>query len=120
MKSSAVHPFDFAVRERVERQDRRPSSFQSWSYETTTPLRFAAVQRAFQSLPTAIFRAKGVLALQESPERRGVVQLVGKRVTFARGEPWGDEKPHTQIVLIGTPNGIDPADLQQRFDACVE
>jgi G3E family GTPase len=93
--------------------------FATWSYETSTPLRFAAVQRAFQTLPETIFRAKGVLALHESPERRGIVHLVGKRVTFARGDPWGAEPPHTQIVLIGMPGGIDSADVQRRFDACM-
>jgi G3E family GTPase len=93
-------------------------AFATWSYETNQPLRFAAVQRAFQTLPETIFRAKGVLALHESPDRRSIVQLVGKRVAFARGEPWGDEPPHTQIVLIGTPDGIDPADVQRCFDAC--
>ena len=94
--------------------------FATWSYETDRPLRFAAVQRAFQTLPETIFRAKGVLALREAPERRSIVQLVGKRVTFVRGEPWGNEPPHTQIVLIGMPGGIAPADLQRRFDACAE
>lgn len=96
----------------------RRSSFESWSYETDQPLRFAAVQRAVQRLPETIIRGKGILALAESPERRTVVQLVGRRASFARGEPWGDEAPRTQIVLIGAPSSLDDHTLQQWFDSC--
>jgi G3E family GTPase len=93
-------------------------AFQTWSYESDRPFAFRAFQEALQTLPTTIFRAKGVLFVAESP-RRVIVQLVGKRFSTARGEPWGAEKPYTQLVLIGTAGGFNERDLAWRFEDCI-
>jgi G3E family GTPase len=93
-------------------------TFQAWSYESDRPFAFRALQEALQTLPTTIFRAKGVLFVAESP-RRVIVQLVGKRFSTARGEPWGAEKPYTQLVLIGTAGGFNERDLARRFEDCI-
>lgn len=66
-----------------------------------------------------IFRVKGVLWVAESPGRGAVLQVVGNRVTLTIGKPWGDTTPHTQLVMIGTPGGIDGAALTRTFDACL-
>ena len=92
--------------------------FNTWSYTTDKPLSHRAVRHAVKTLPPAIYRAKGVVFLDETPDRKGIVQLVGQRSRLIIGEPWGGEKPGTQLVFIGKPGGIDDCELQSRFDAC--
>jgi G3E family GTPase len=94
------------------------TEFCTWSYETEQPLLLRAVRDTLKTLPPTIFRAKGILALTESPKRRTMLQLVGSRMTLTVGGPWGMMPPHTQVVFIGTPDGIDTADLQRRFATC--
>ena len=93
--------------------------FNTWSYTTDKPLSHRAVRHAVKTLPAAIYRAKGIVYLDETPDRKGIVHLVGQRARLIIGEPWGDEIPRTQLVFIGEYGGIDDCELQSRFDACV-
>jgi G3E family GTPase len=95
------------------------SAFGAWSYESNQPFDLPALREALKTLPTSIYRAKGVLALADVPGRRGIVQLVGKRFAITIGEPWGDTSPRTQLVFLGTPDSITHADLAARFDVCL-
>jgi len=45
-----------------------------------SPFANKALRQAVESLPTIIYRAKGIIFLHESPDRRGVFQLVGQRM----------------------------------------
>ena len=92
--------------------------FNTWSYTTDKPLSHRAVRHAVKTLPPAIYRAKGVVYLNETPDRKGIVQVVGQRARLIIGAPWDDEKPGTRLVFIGKPGGIDDCELQSRFDAC--
>ena len=53
------------------------------------------------------------------PLNRYVLQMVGKRYHFEESGRWGDEAPRSEIVLIGSREGIDPDQLQSAFDACI-
>ena len=92
--------------------------FNTWSYMTDKPLSHRAVRHAVKTLPATIYRAKGFVYLDETPDRKGIVHVVGQRARLIIGEPWGDEKPGTQLVFIGEYGGIDDCELQSRFDAC--
>ena len=92
--------------------------FNTWSYTTDKPLSHQAVRHAVRTLPATIYRAKGFVYLDETPDRKGIVHVVGQRARLIIGEPWGDEKPGTQLVFIGEYGGIDDCELQSRFDAC--
>ena len=92
--------------------------FNTWSYMTDKPLSHQAVRQAVRTLPATIYRAKGFVYLYEIPSRKGIVHVVGQRARLIIGEPWGDEKPGTQLVFIGEYGGIDNCELQSRFDAC--
>lgn len=93
--------------------------FSTWLYESAAPLNFKALRRTVEKLPTPIFRAKGFIQLDEPANRRALLQMVGSRVRLTLGEVWTtDETPHTQIVFIGEPGSLDPAELQARFDRC--
>ncbi len=92
--------------------------FNTWSYTTDKPLSHRAVRHAVKTLPATIYRAKGFVYLDETPDRKGIVHVVGQRARLIIGAPWGDEKPGTQLVFIGEYGGIDATELQSRFEAC--
>ena len=93
--------------------------FSTWLYESAAPLNFKALRRTVEKLPNTIFRAKGFIQLDAPANRRALLQMVGSRVRLTLGEVWAaDETPRTQIVFIGEPGSLDPAELQDRFDRC--
>jgi G3E family GTPase len=81
-------------------------------------LSFDALKDVIYTLPSIILRAKGFIYLGEVPERRGILQLSGSRVTLSLGEPRGERKKETQLVFISNEQEIDTMDLQLRFDSC--
>lgn len=94
-------------------------SYSSYSWQQDEPLGFETVYRTFQSLPVSIFRCKGILHIHEVPDKRVILQMTGKRVTLAKGDPWDQVKPASQIVAIGAKGKIDQVDLDERFSACL-
>ena len=90
--------------------------FNTWSWTTDQPLLLKTLRKAIETLPVTIFRAKGFAYLADVPERRAVLQVVGRRVTLTMGEEWGDQTPFTQVVVIGTHDGVDAAALQAHFE----
>jgi G3E family GTPase len=92
--------------------------FHTWSYSSDQPLAFGAVCEIIRTIPTNIIRAKGWLYFSEVPERRGIFQLAGKRVSLSLGREWGAVKPKNQVAFISTSEEIDTEDLQLRFDSC--
>lgn len=93
--------------------------FETWSYHAERPFGLRAFQQVIKTLPMTIFRAKGVIWIAESPGRGAVVQMVGSRIMLTIGKPWDDTPPHTALVMIGTPGGIDGDTLTRQFDACL-
>jgi G3E family GTPase len=69
-----------------------------------------------RKLPGTVYRAKGVVYTTDAPNQRAVLQVVGRRVDISLQDEWGERPPRTQIVVIGAPNGIDPAMLGQQFN----
>lgn len=90
--------------------------FNTWSWTTDQPLLLKSLRKAIETLPVTIFRAKGFAYLADVPERKAVLQVVGRRVTLTMGEVWGDQTPFTQIVVIGTHDGVDASILQGHFE----
>lgn len=108
--------------ETVHEQDHNEMSlvFGTWEWASDAPLAFREFRRLITNLPHQVFRAKGVVYLQAVPDRRVVLQMVGKNAKLTLGKSWGDETPHSQIVLIGQRDGIHKLHLQNDFDAIVE
>ncbi len=94
-------------------------AFNTWSYETDQPLSLATLKETARKLPGSIFRCKGIVYAADAPQRRVVLQVVGRRVDVALLDEWDGSRPGTRIVAIGAPGGIDAADLQRRFEACI-
>ncbi len=90
--------------------------FNTWTYTADEPLLYKELCDAIDNLPVTIFRAKGFVQLKESPERKAVVHIVGKRAQLTFSGAWGEAGPHTQIVLIGTQGSVNAEKLQVLFD----
>jgi len=93
--------------------------FGTWSYETDQPLALEALREKLRKLPGTIYRAKGVVYTTDMPQRRAVLQVVGRRVDISYQEEWGQRVRRTQIVAIGAPGGIDAGMLENTFASCI-
>ncbi len=94
-------------------------AFSTWSYETERPLSLEALREAASKLPANIYRAKGVIYSSDSPARRAVLQVVGRRVDISLEGEWRDRRPRTQIVAIGAAGIIDKEALRAKFELCL-
>jgi G3E family GTPase len=90
--------------------------FSTWCFESDRPLSLEALREVVSKLPPEIYRAKGVVFTSDAPERRAVLQVVGKRVDISLQDVWGERKPRTQIVAIGTAGGIDAVELRSQIE----
>jgi G3E family GTPase len=93
--------------------------FSTWSYETDQPLALEALRESMRKLPGTIYRAKGVVYASDAPQRRAVLQVVGRRVDISVQEEWGERTPRTRIVAVGAAGGVDPSLLQKTFASCI-
>jgi len=93
--------------------------FSSWSYETEQPLVLETLQERLRKLPGTIYRAKGVLYTTAAPDRRAVLQVVGRRVDISIQEAWGERARRTQVVAIGAVGSIDATLLEETFRSCI-
>ena len=93
--------------------------FSTWSYETEKPLALEALREMVRKLPGSIYRAKGVVYSADAPQRRAVLQVVGRRVDVSLQDEWGVREPRTQIVAIAAAGGIDAKMLEESFASCI-
>jgi G3E family GTPase len=94
-------------------------AFSTWNYESDRPLSLEALCQAASKLPANIYRAKGVIYAADAPERRAVLQVVGRRVDISLADEWGERAPRTQIVAIGARGAIDKEALHHKFEQCL-
>ena len=69
--------------------------------------------------PANIYRCKGVIYSAEIPDRRAILQVVGKRVHISIENEWGSRVPRSQIVAIGAHTAIDGDQLRSLFEHCL-
>ena len=94
-------------------------TFSTWSFVSDQPMSLAALtEMAKRRLPANIYRCKGVIFAAEAPERRAILQVVGRRADVALEESWDGRAPQTQIVAIGAPDSIDADELTALFRSC--
>jgi len=94
-------------------------AFSTWSFETDRPLSLDELREAASKLPANIYRAKGVIYTADAPERRAVLQVVGRRVDISLEDKWNGVPRRTRIVAIGAPGAIDQAALRTQFEQCI-
>jgi len=94
------------------------NAFSTWSYETDRALSLEALRQAASRLPANIYRCKGVIHSADAPDRRAVLQVVGKRADISLEDEWGERPPGTRIVVIGVHGTVDGEALRAEFDGC--
>ncbi len=57
--------------------------FSTWSYETDQSPALEALRERMRKLPGSVYRAKGVVYTADVPQRRAVLQVVGRRVDIS-------------------------------------
>ena len=96
-------------------------SFSSWSFQTDLPVSLEKLNKMVKKqLPGNIYRCKGVVYASENPERRAVLQTVGRRMDISLGGSWGKTNPQTKIVALAAPNSIDSEALTAQFNSCIK
>ncbi len=92
--------------------------FATWSFVRRQMLDGDALRTAIAALPPTVVRAKGIVRLVEAPERRFVLQLVGRRWSL---EPELDavqdalSPEPSVIVCIGLADQLEPENLEALF-----
>jgi G3E family GTPase len=92
--------------------------FDTWSYESGRPFSIEALREMVRKeLPASIYRCKGIIFTNESPQKRFALQAVGRRVEIMELGEWGDRVPQSRVVAIGS--SFDARDLSRKFDDCL-
>jgi len=79
------------------------------------PLLAEPLLQVCERLGPALVRAKGFVHLA-GEARRGFLERAGAHTTLRYAEPWGDEQPRTELVMIG--EGFDEAAIRRQIWAC--
>jgi G3E family GTPase len=92
--------------------------FATWSFSREQPLDGDALRAALAALPPAVVRAKGIVRLAEAPDRRFVLQVVGRRWSLEEGageaqESWPSAR--SVVVCIGPVAEFDRVSLEALF-----
>jgi G3E family GTPase len=85
------------------------------SFVDDAPLLGGPVLRLVQEMRPQLYRVKGFVHIA-GQEERGFLELAGDSIELRQGDPWGDEKPRTELVFIG--DDVDEAALRRRLWAC--
>jgi G3E family GTPase len=93
--------------------------FSTWSYETDRPMSLKLLRETAGKLPSGVYRAKGVVFSSDAPNRRAVLQVVGRRVDISVQEEWDNRTPRTQIVVIGASGSFDARLMEMVFASCI-
>ena len=95
-------------------------TFETWSYESEHALDEDALREMVKRrLPASVYRCKGIIFSAATPDRRVVLQIVGRRADIELEDAWGDRPRKTQIVAIGERGHLDRGWLREAFDACL-
>ena len=93
--------------------------FASWSWTCDRPLSLLKLRKFFERLPEAIYRAKGILFLEELSEYQVILQKVGKRSSLKEGISWGLQTPRTELIMIGVEGCFDPDAMRIGLMGCI-
>ena len=94
--------------------------FKTWSFETDQPLSLEHLREMVRKeLPASVYRCKGILYSIDNPQKRVTLQIVGRRTEILELDDWGERKPHTKIVAIGSAEEMQPESLTALFESCM-
>lgn len=97
---------------RPEEPEAEPNhGYCSFSWQSQAPLEEAQLE----GWPDSVLRAKGILHLGRDPGRRYIFQRMGARWTLTPDRPWGEERPCSQLVVIGLQARLEPEEILNRL-----
>ncbi|MBX7433686.1 GTP-binding protein [Mycobacterium sp. Y57] len=98
-------------------EDPHGARFTTASFRTTAPMDPHRLMRVAKELPGSVYRMKGVLASTDEPDRRSILQVVGRRVSITPDAPWYQTAPSTRIVMVGA-NNMPAEDIVTLLQGC--
>ena len=72
-----------------------------------------------KKIPSSVYRCKGIVQVAEEPQKRFVLQVVGRRVNFEEIGSWDGAKPFSKIIAIGQPEKMNSEELKEKFESCL-
>lgn len=91
--------------------------FETYTWRSDQPIEYRALRKVIERLPTTIYRVKGIVNLEDEPNERAILQVVGRRANLGFGAPWGSEPKRTELVFIAEHGGLDRALLEDQMNA---
>lgn len=86
-------------------------SLVSCHWECMRSLSLKKLRDVFDGLSSRVYRAKGIVYLDDLPEHRVLLQMVGRRSGITSLGGWEVETPSTRILLIGERPAFDAAEV---------
>lgn len=91
----------------------------SCHWQSAQALSLARLRAAFEALSRQVYRAKGIVRLDDLPGRRVLLQTVGRRQALSDLGPWGAEAPESRVLMIGQAPAFDEAEIVRRLEGCI-
>lgn len=119
---SAPEPFAGAtrLRDHVPSGDIAADRFAAWSFESGETFCPEALHELPRRLPHWIYRGKGIVRLagRDGSDRRGVLQIVGRRADLVTERAWRAED-RSRLVLVGAAEHLDAPRLDALVTGCL-
>lgn len=96
--------------------------FDAWSFETERAFSPDALHELARQLPPSCYRAKGIVRLATRagrPDRRGVLQIVGRRADLVADRDWSPADVSSRIVFIGAAGRLQEKRLARLVGGCL-
>jgi G3E family GTPase len=90
-----------------DHDDAHLSPYVTRSFTARSALCEGDLRTFLDGLPDGVLRGKGFVHLADDPDRRYVLQLVGRRWSLTPGNAWDAEPPRTRLVFIGLPDSLN-------------
>ncbi|RXP60912.1 GTP-binding protein [Lutibacter sp. HS1-25] len=106
--------------EKVQHDHHHEVTFESWSYQSTNPLKLSLFNQLLTHLPPELFRAKGFIYAKENPSKRLLLQMVGRRTILSEERNWEKNAPATQLVFIARKGTCNIEGIKNALDKCLD
>lgn len=108
---------------RATAEEAHAALFDSCSFESDEAYSADALHELARRLPPSIYRAKGILRLAGRnglPDRRGVLQIVGRRADLSSDRAWQPADGPSRLVFIGAAGRLQDDRLAAIVRNCVQ
>ncbi|MEH6577925.1 MAG: GTP-binding protein [Amphritea sp.] len=91
--------------------------FESISWQCDRPLNLDVLKAAVKDLPADIYRAKGIFQIENKPDSRTVMQMVGSRIDWSEEQTPKPENNGSSLIMIAQKGVVDFDDVQRGLDS---